>query len=295
MPNRVLRDWTDSYRFENLSAEAERLFARLIMKADDFGRFHADPRLVKSACLPLIASADDAKIELWLDELKAAKLIIRYQVDSRPYLAIPNWRQRTRSAESKFPPPKGFTDDWLPKTADDFYQLQPDLSPDMTANCQSEDRQLRTGTSTKTYTKTKTGGKTVNDDDGRQTAVKCLPDPDLPPPPVFQPLRAGLYRRELNGMLTDAENELKRVRANPGAWERQLSKEAQELIAFLMSEKKPDWESRVHEIQAKQANYVRTKLRPEAQAIVNAWEQRKATLKAALHGISHEAQPTAKQ
>ena len=53
MPSRILRDWTDSLRFDGLSAEAERLFTRLIMKADDYGRFHADPRLLRAGCFPL--------------------------------------------------------------------------------------------------------------------------------------------------------------------------------------------------------------------------------------------------
>jgi len=47
MPNRILRDWTDSDRVNSLSAEAERLFIRLIMKADDYGRYlgGAGPRI----------------------------------------------------------------------------------------------------------------------------------------------------------------------------------------------------------------------------------------------------------
>ena len=53
MPTRMLRDWTDSLKFDGLSAEAERLFARLLMKADDYGRYHADPRLVRAGCFPL--------------------------------------------------------------------------------------------------------------------------------------------------------------------------------------------------------------------------------------------------
>jgi hypothetical protein len=53
MPTRILRDYTDSAAFDGLSAEGERLFIRLLMKADDFGRFHANPKLVKALCFPL--------------------------------------------------------------------------------------------------------------------------------------------------------------------------------------------------------------------------------------------------
>ena len=39
MPNRILRDYTDSLCFDGIGAEVERLFIRLLTKADDYGRF----------------------------------------------------------------------------------------------------------------------------------------------------------------------------------------------------------------------------------------------------------------
>lgn len=113
MPNRILRDWTDSYRVEALTAAGERMFVRLIMKVDDHGRFHADPRLVKSACFPLL-TVPDTHVGRWLDELDAAGLIVRYEVAGRNYLSICGFGQRLRAKRAKFPPPDGQPDDWSP-------------------------------------------------------------------------------------------------------------------------------------------------------------------------------------
>jgi hypothetical protein len=105
MPNRILRDWTDSYTISDLSAEAERLFVRLIMKADDYGRFHADERLLKANCFPL-QNVRDTDISRWLDECQKAGVIAVYQdARGRRYLQIANFKQRTRTSESKFPEP----------------------------------------------------------------------------------------------------------------------------------------------------------------------------------------------
>lgn len=115
MPNRILRDWTDSYTVEPLSSDAERLFSRLIMKADDYGRYHADPRLVRAGCFPLLVNLRDTDVSRWLDENRAAGTILVYEVQGRQYLSIVDFRQRVRAAVSKFPPPDGFDERWLPE------------------------------------------------------------------------------------------------------------------------------------------------------------------------------------
>jgi hypothetical protein len=102
MPNRVLRDWTDSYRFDGLSAEAECLFVRLIMKADDYGNFHGDARIVDSICFPLGTKNHVAKS---LAELEARELVAFYHHAGRSYLTITNFSQRLRHTTRKFPDP----------------------------------------------------------------------------------------------------------------------------------------------------------------------------------------------
>jgi hypothetical protein len=118
----MVRDWTDSLRFDGISAEAERLFLRLIMKADDYGRFHADPRLVKAGCFPLIESLKPEKVAEWIAELENRGLIVCYEVDLRKFLSIVNYGQRLKNSRFKFPAMTGKTADWLP-TSRNFPEL----------------------------------------------------------------------------------------------------------------------------------------------------------------------------
>jgi len=108
-------------KFEAMPAESERLFVRLIMKADDFGRFHADPRLVRAACYPL-EDCSTAKVQAGLQDLIKRGLLFAYEVESRPYMAIVNYGQRLKQSRPKFPQPDGESDDWKP-TSGNFREL----------------------------------------------------------------------------------------------------------------------------------------------------------------------------
>lgn len=114
MPTRILRDWTDSQHVEGLSADEERLFTRLIMKADDYGRYHADVRLVRAGCFPLLTNIRDTDISRWIAACEKAGLIVVYSVNGRSYLSIVEFRQRTRQETAKFPAPDGLPPDWKP-------------------------------------------------------------------------------------------------------------------------------------------------------------------------------------
>ena len=114
MPNRILRDWTDSFKFEGISSFAEVLFNRLIMKADDFGRYHAHPQLVKSGCFPLAKTLRANTVAAWLTELSDRRLVFCYKVGDRELLAIVNFRQRIRDdVNPKFPSPPGKPERWV--------------------------------------------------------------------------------------------------------------------------------------------------------------------------------------
>lgn len=105
MPNRMLRDWTDSEKVHSLSAEAERFFTRLIMKADDYGRYHADTKLLRAYLFPLYAGAiKETKIQQWLNECEAADLIFCYEVNGKKYLEIKLFEQKLKVRRSKYPP-----------------------------------------------------------------------------------------------------------------------------------------------------------------------------------------------
>jgi hypothetical protein len=108
MPNRILRDWTDSEKMNALDAPTERFFTRLIMKADDYGRFNASAKLLRCNLYPLLIDEiceDD--ISGWLAACHKAGLIALYEVDSKPYLQIENFNQRLRSKREKYPAPTG--------------------------------------------------------------------------------------------------------------------------------------------------------------------------------------------
>ena len=108
MPNRIIREGiTTSEPLAMASFEAECLFYRLMVVADDFGAFDGRAVIVRAKCLPLRDSTV-AQVEEWLRELAEHSLIVRYESEGRPYLAIPKFRQRTRANSAKFPLP----DNW---------------------------------------------------------------------------------------------------------------------------------------------------------------------------------------
>lgn len=104
MANRILRDWTASESIDALSEGAEVLFTRLIMKADDYGSFYGNPKLIRSALFPL-KDYKDATISKWVNECIEAKVVFSYTADGREYLRIVNFGQRLRNMRSTFPQP----------------------------------------------------------------------------------------------------------------------------------------------------------------------------------------------
>lgn len=132
MPVRLVRPWCDSDRVDQLGDAAEVFFLRLIMCADDFGRFTADPRLLKAALYPLrdIRNADITRL---MQRCEHSGLIAVYNgADGKPYAAIRNFGQRMRAKVSKYPaPPEEVLSD-------------PIMSHDsrMTGICQSHDSRM---------------------------------------------------------------------------------------------------------------------------------------------------------
>ncbi len=109
MPNRILRDWTASDKVDQLSSGAEVFFTRLIMKADDYGLYYGNPKLLNSALFPL-KDYDNSKVIAWLNECVKAGIIRKYSVDGKDYIQIPGFDQRLRLMKSKFPEPSNTTE-----------------------------------------------------------------------------------------------------------------------------------------------------------------------------------------
>lgn len=102
----MLRDWTSSEAVDSLTAEAEVMFTRLIMKADDYGSFHSNPKLIKAALFPLKEYSAKA-VDGWLDECVRAGLVIRYRAEDKDFIRIENFGQRLQNMRSAFPQPYG--------------------------------------------------------------------------------------------------------------------------------------------------------------------------------------------
>lgn len=105
MPNRILRDWTDSFTIDELDSNTERFFVRLIMKVDDYGRFFSDARLLRANLFPLKTDIRDSDITRWLAACEKAGLIATYNVATKEYLQITNFKQTLRQKKEKHPAP----------------------------------------------------------------------------------------------------------------------------------------------------------------------------------------------
>lgn len=115
MPNRIIGGGicaSDTLQALADNAEAEVLFYRLLVVADDFGRFDGRLAVIRAACFPLRTETTlTQKIGHWLTALERVRLIRRYEVDGKPYLLINKWEQhqRIRAVRAKYPdPPQNF-------------------------------------------------------------------------------------------------------------------------------------------------------------------------------------------
>ena len=108
MPTRLIREGIlDSENMNALSWGAELFYRRLMSVVDDYGRFSANPTILRSRCYPLqVDKVKDKQISAWLNECVKQGLILHYVVDEKPLLQINKFDQRTRSGP-KYPGPDG--------------------------------------------------------------------------------------------------------------------------------------------------------------------------------------------
>lgn len=114
MANRVIRDWTDSESVDELSVKAEVFFTRLIMKADDYGNYTGNARLINAALFPL-KNYDVLSVIQWIDECEKNGLLFRFENNGKKYLHIPDFGQSLRRMKALYPSP---TDDGSLRTSD---------------------------------------------------------------------------------------------------------------------------------------------------------------------------------
>ncbi|MGA5724594.1 hypothetical protein ACPCHQ_11720, partial [Ralstonia thomasii] len=94
-----------SERVDQLTAEAEVFYRRLLSVVDDFGRYFANPKLLRSACYPLKDTITAESITRWLDECVRAGLLVVYRDDNKDYLEVDRFGQQVRAKTSKYPNP----------------------------------------------------------------------------------------------------------------------------------------------------------------------------------------------
>lgn len=118
MPNRILREGIlTSERIDALSSWAsETFYRRLHSVVDDFGRYYANPSLLRAACYPLkLDKVSNADIGKWLSDCETAALVSTYEFEGKRYLQLRDFRQQQRAQASKYPeaPPGSITPEKL--------------------------------------------------------------------------------------------------------------------------------------------------------------------------------------
>lgn len=77
-----------SEKLSDISFESECLYYRIMVLADDYGRFHANPHTVKDLCMPYRHGTNPERIRKMLGELRNIGLIHIYTVHNVDYLEI---------------------------------------------------------------------------------------------------------------------------------------------------------------------------------------------------------------
>lgn len=107
MPNRIIKESIcTSENIDSLSLFAEVTFYRLMVNADDFGRFDARTKILASRLFPL-KEIPTEKMQEALSELVNADLVTVYFADGKPFLYLNSWdkHQQKRATKSKYPSP----------------------------------------------------------------------------------------------------------------------------------------------------------------------------------------------
>ncbi|MDB6017700.1 MAG: hypothetical protein JWR19_2189 [Pedosphaera sp.] len=318
MPNRVIREGIlSSDRVNQLSPLAELFYRRLMSIVDDFGRYTANPSMLKAHAFPLRTdTVKEQDVDEWLSECVQAGLIALYQGDGKPCLELLDFNQRTRLMRPKYPLRlTEFIHCWeeiagdkrikrfeirdrandghmtviLDATSSNSTKL---LSPPQNDGHLTVSRRSSDGLNPNPNPNPKGGGESEGrqSHDGHLTVIcpslggkesKSEKDGPL----RFEPVPKGLYRREYEAMIADAQKTLKAIKAEPTNYAKDLSKGAGELIDWLLKERTDGWQARIAEVEAKPESYVRTNPKPKTASLIAAWVERIEQIKAVMNGV----------
>jgi hypothetical protein len=104
MPQRILKPGiTTSKKWNQMTWIAQSFYIRLLTLVDDFGRYEADPVLLKSHAFPLREDIRTPLVQQLCEELQANQLAIFYKVDGKAYIQFTNWTNKPRAESSLYP------------------------------------------------------------------------------------------------------------------------------------------------------------------------------------------------
>ena len=109
MGNRILKESVVcSLKLSRLSWFERVMFDNLIVTADDYGVYHADPVLLSRRLFPRQQGVTEKMVREGLEHMEAQGLILRYTVDGEEYLKLASGEkhQRLRNSRRKFPAPE---------------------------------------------------------------------------------------------------------------------------------------------------------------------------------------------
>ena len=121
MPDRMLHEsLLVSERMAGLTDFEFRLWAGLVLMADNAGRGDARAPVIKGRAFALRDSVDNSDIVRALEGLDKKGCISLYTVNGQQYYRFPNWakHQRLRTTKPKYPPPEGMKDEPYISAAD---------------------------------------------------------------------------------------------------------------------------------------------------------------------------------
>ena len=137
MPSRILKESIcTSESLAYLSAEAEVLFYRLIVKVDDFGLYYGSPKILASLLFPLNVPTEK-KVSSWLAELVNGGLVATYRgEDGRQYLKLLSWdkHQNRRATKPKYPLPQEFDNTCSQEVSNDNSDTCAQMQADSSVN-----------------------------------------------------------------------------------------------------------------------------------------------------------------
>lgn len=107
MSDRIVRSGIlKSEKVNSLSWEAEVFYRRLFSVVDDFGRYEANPSILRADLYPLkLESVRESNIERLLAAVEQAGLVRLYAVSGKRFLEVQNFGQRLRTMKSRYPSP----------------------------------------------------------------------------------------------------------------------------------------------------------------------------------------------